>query len=165
MCICIYMYIYIYETRCSDSFVTFSNPPKRMQCSSFFILNHIAQHRCTVLSPTAVPLPNCRCGGSVTVCLVAVRPPSRPTRLTSISSAACQRGSRRSRAAAGVVVRKWFDIVCLFLTLLFVPRVAGGEGRRLHRPRQLHDRQSHRVQEETVSVSFFGSSQSAFTMS
>lgn len=53
---------------------------------------------------------------------------------------------------AGVSVRKWFEVIIKpWRSLLFNLCVAGRKSRGLHWPHQLHDRQSHRVQEETVS--------------
>lgn len=72
-------------------------------------------------------------------------------------------------SAAGVVARKCFwgfvCVLCPRCCSILCLSVAGGKSRRLHWPHQLHDRPSHRVQEETVSslshsVSFNGSFQS-----
>lgn len=58
---------------------------------------------------------------------------------------------------AGVIVRKWFEVISLFLTRKrhSIFYVAGRKGWRLHWPHQLHDWQSHRVQEETVSSKLY----------
>lgn len=71
--------------------------------------------------------------------------------VTTVTSAACHRYDSRKENK----VPDWWQILQCLKSLtgfyLCTVGVAGRKSRRLHRPHQLHDWQSHRVQEETVS--------------